>query len=292
MIYIFIYLFDLEDKISKMQALIVVHMRGFVAPLPEILNICKKHNVAVIEDAVPALGAKFMGKHLGTFGIAGAFSTQSDKSLNTGEGGFLLTDDYELYLKAVILSGAYEDNYKKHCPNQELLPAYLSLPKYNFRLDELRGALNLSQFNKLDNRLKILTTNYTYLISHLSHLNKVSLRQSYHADTLPIGDNLLLKVDGSTEEAIWFANALCAEGIDARALGEQDKRNARRFWNWEYLYNEPNAVLPNEFVKSQINISRYIDIPLSPTLTQEDLEQCIAAILKVHGYYESNEVIR
>ncbi|WP_299007389.1 DegT/DnrJ/EryC1/StrS aminotransferase family protein [uncultured Shewanella sp.] len=280
---------DLENKIAKMQAMIVVHMRGFAAPITDIIAICQKYSIPVIEDAVPVLGAQLMGKHLGTFGVAGAFSTQSDKSLNTGEGGFLLTDDEALYLKAVILSGAYEDNYQKHCPEQVLSPSHLALPIYNFRLDEIRGALSLSQLNKLDHRLQRLDANYRYLASHLSALNKVSLRAPHYSEQLPIGDNVLLKIHGSAEDAIWFAHALCAEGIDARAMGEKERRNARRFWNWEYLYHDTLLTAQESLVQSQDYISRYIDIPLSPTLTQQDIDECIAAILKVHEYYESNE---
>lgn len=77
-------------------------MRGFPAPLPEIKRMADSYGVPIIEDAVPSLGCKLKDKFWGTYGLAGAFSTQSDKSLNTGEGGFILTNDKALYLHCVI----------------------------------------------------------------------------------------------------------------------------------------------------------------------------------------------
>jgi dTDP-4-amino-4,6-dideoxygalactose transaminase len=67
--------------------------------------------VPVVEDAVPALGVRLRGQALGTLGAAGAFSTQSDKSLNTGEGGFVVCRDPVQFARAVALSGAYEGRY-------------------------------------------------------------------------------------------------------------------------------------------------------------------------------------
>src|SRR5581483_161550 len=71
------------------KAIMAVHMRGFAADMEALTAFAAEMGVPVFEDAVPALGAELNGRKLGTFGLAGAFSTQSDKSLNSGEGGFL-----------------------------------------------------------------------------------------------------------------------------------------------------------------------------------------------------------
>ena len=89
---------DLERKITpKTKAILVVHMRGQCGDLQRILDIANARGLPIVEDAVPILGAKMQGRYLGTFGALGAFSTQSDKSLNTGERGFVLTDDTGLF---------------------------------------------------------------------------------------------------------------------------------------------------------------------------------------------------
>lgn len=104
---------------------------------------------------MPALGARIGNQYLGTFGTFGAFSTQADKSLNTGEGGFLLTNDTLLFERAVLLSGAYETRVHKHC-TWPLSIREQSLPLFNFRMDELRGALGQVQLEKLPLRISTL----------------------------------------------------------------------------------------------------------------------------------------
>lgn len=281
---------DLEKKITQMKALVVVHMRGFPAPLPQILELAQRHGVPVIEDAVPSLGCKLEDKYLGTYGIAGAFSTQSDKSLNTGEGGFILTDDKDLFLKCVILSGAYERMFEKHFLNQQCAIDFTSIPVFNFRLDEIRGALGLSQLKKLDKRLGLLSQNYSYVRQGMEHLRCLRPRESWHETAFPLGDNLLLELDGSIEDCCWFAEALTAEGIDTKALGDLNKTNVRRFWDWSYLFeNVPKAEIPNLHPKSFKHIGSYLDIALSPTLERNDLDDFLTAIQKVHDYYENKE---
>ncbi|WP_454781898.1 DegT/DnrJ/EryC1/StrS family aminotransferase [Legionella sp. WA2022007384] len=283
---------DLEKKIPHMSALVVVHMRGFPAPLPQIMELASKHGVPIIEDAVPSLGCKLKNKYLGTYGLAGAFSTQSDKSLNTGEGGFILTNDRELYLKCVILSGAYERLYEKHFCGQQCAIDFTSLPIFNFRLDEIRGALGLSQLKKLNKRLNLLSQNYHYAIQGMTHLKHLRPRSTWHEEVLPLGDNLLLELDGSIKECCWFADALTAEGIDTKALGDLNKINVRRFWDWSYLFKDiARHEIPNLYPNSFKHIRSYIDIALSPTLKKEDLDEFLTAINKVHYHYELKDPI-
>ncbi|WP_419419285.1 DegT/DnrJ/EryC1/StrS family aminotransferase [Legionella sp. D16C41] len=276
----------LKEKIAVLDALVVVHMRGFPAPLPQIMEIAAQYNVPIIEDAVPCLGHKLKDKFLGTYGIAGAFSTQSDKSLNTGEGGFIVTNDKNLYLKCIILSGAYERLYEKHFPNQDCSINCLSMPVFNFRLDEIRGAIGLSQLKKLKTRLNVLAQNYSYMIEGVTDLVYLRPRKTWSAEIFPMGDNLLLELDGTVEDCCWFAEALAAEGIDTKALGDPNKINVRRFWDWAYLFeNKSKPEIMELYAKSSKHISSYLDIPLSPTLEKNDLENCLTAIRKVHSYY-------
>lgn len=100
---------DLKRKYNqRMKALVVVHMRGSASDMASIMEFADSVGLKVIEDVVPAMGVKFRGRYLGTWGHFGAFSTQSDKSCNTGEGGILVVNDDFLFAKTIVLSGAYE----------------------------------------------------------------------------------------------------------------------------------------------------------------------------------------
>ncbi len=82
----------------------LVHAFGYPAQMDEIMTIAKKYNLRVIEDAAPALGAKFKGQKVGTFGDIGCFSFQGAKLTVSGEGGILVTNDEELYKKAQLIA--------------------------------------------------------------------------------------------------------------------------------------------------------------------------------------------
>jgi len=94
---------DIESKITdKTKAIIVVHYAGMPAKMDAIMKIANKHNLRVIEDASHAQGALYKGKMVGTFGDVSAFSLMSAKSFSIGEAGILLTDNREIYERAIL----------------------------------------------------------------------------------------------------------------------------------------------------------------------------------------------
>ena len=118
------YRIDLDDFLVKLQlvdAVLISHMRGHTSDMDKILSHCEKLGVPVIEDAAHSLGTTWRGKNIGTFGRLGCFSFQSYKLLNSGEGGMLITDDPDCFAKAVVMSGAYEHNWKKHHGERQFL---------------------------------------------------------------------------------------------------------------------------------------------------------------------------
>jgi dTDP-4-amino-4,6-dideoxygalactose transaminase len=261
----------------EIKAIMVVHMRGFAADLDGLTSFAAEMGVPLFEDAVPALGAELSGRKLGTFGTAGAFSTQSDKSLNSGEGGFLVTDDANLFARAVVLSGAYEGRVRRHFPDGGLsLSCDLDLPLLSFRMDEIRAALLRSELQRLPVRLELFRRNYEYVSTALAGL-PIELRRPV-APGAYLGEALIFRVP----DAEFFAGALCAEGIDARNLGSDRDFNVRVFWNWRFLFpgQDPSAIralLPN----TTEHLRQAVDIPLSSCLTLADCDQLIAAVRKV-----------
>jgi len=229
---------------------------------------------------VPALGAELNGRKLGTFGLAGAFSTQSDKSLNSGEGGFLLTDDSDLYARAVVLAGAYEGRCARHFGDDPLpLESDLALPLLSLRMDEIRAALLRSELERLPVRLGCFARNYQYVSSRLAGVAGIEIRQPV-APGAYLGEALIFRVpDG---DAQWFANALCAEGIDARNLGSAHDTNVRAFWNWRFLFwAAPVSEIQARLPLTTGYLRDAVDVPLSSTLTTEDCDQLITAVRRI-----------
>src|SRR5258708_22854467 len=274
---------DLRKRCTHdVKAIVVVHMRGFAADMDEIMGLADELGLAVIEDAVPALGAEFRGRKLGTFGLAGAFSTQSDKSLNCGEGGFVLTNDAAIFARAVVLSGAYEGRYRRHFPDVEPpISTDLDLPLFSFRMDEIRAALLRSELDRLQVRLDCFRRNYEHVAAGLSGVPGIAVRRPT-ARGAYLGEALLFRsIDA---DANWFARALCAEGVDARNLGAADDQNIRAFWNWRFMFDDMDAA---EIKALLPETTRYLEqtvtVPLSSSLSAADCDQLITAVRKVAG---------
>jgi dTDP-4-amino-4,6-dideoxygalactose transaminase len=276
---------DLERKLAGVRAIVVVHMRGFASDMPAILALARTRDIPVIEDAVPALGARLAGKFLGTFGAAGAFSTQSDKSLNTGEGGFLVCHDPVQFARAVVLSGAYEGRFKRHFADAVPQICDLDYPIYSFRMDEIRAALACAELVRLPHRLEILRANYEYVVGSLADLRQIAIRQPVSPGAL-LGDSLIFRIPhASVDDVVQVAAALRQHGVDARALGAPGDGNVRCFWNWRFLFRGmPPSQIKQRLPITVEHLSHAVDIPMSPTLKRADCNDLIQAIRTVMSH--------
>ncbi|MGL5009542.1 MAG: DegT/DnrJ/EryC1/StrS family aminotransferase, partial [Paracoccaceae bacterium] len=133
---------DFAAKLPGAHAVMISHMRGHTSDMDAIMALCDAAGVPVIEDAAHSLGTTWHGRNIGTIGRAGCFSFQSYKLVNAGEGGIMVTDDPELAARAIIMSGAYEQNWKKHPGLQNSFGHWQNkLPLYNLRMQNLSAAV-------------------------------------------------------------------------------------------------------------------------------------------------------
>lgn len=138
---------DLAKKISpRTRAIIPVHMCGAQASIEEIVAVADEYQLPVIEDTAQSCGGKLNGKALGSFGKIGTFSFDAVKTLTTGEGGMIITDDHDLYIRA----SEYHDHGHDHDPTVGRGLEKRSFIGFNYRMMELQGALGLAQLKKLD----------------------------------------------------------------------------------------------------------------------------------------------
>ena len=139
---------DLEKKITdKTKAIIPVHMLGAPARIEEIKSIADRHDIPVIEDTAQAAGCRLNTRHLGTFGMCGTFSFDSVKTMTTGEGGMIITDDEDLWLRM----SEYHDHGHDHVINPGGRGGEgRSFIGFNYRMMEIQGAIGLAQLAKLD----------------------------------------------------------------------------------------------------------------------------------------------
>lgn len=141
---------DIRSKITnKTKAVIVMHYGGFACNMGEIMSIARDHNLYVIEDAAHAPDSEYQKQKLGTIGDIGCFSFFSNKNISCAEGGALVTNNEEYAHKARLLRShgmttLSFDRAKGHATEYDVISL-----GYNYRIDDIRGALILSQLDKL-----------------------------------------------------------------------------------------------------------------------------------------------
>lgn len=142
---------SIEKKITKnTKAIIVVHLFGYPAEMDEIMNIAKKYNLFVIEDAAQAPDAIYKGKKVGTIGDIGVFSLNYHKHIHTGEGGMCVTNSDELATRMQLIRNHAESVIEDM--NYDRLDNMLG---FNFRLTEIQAAIARIQLKKLKDEVDI-----------------------------------------------------------------------------------------------------------------------------------------
>lgn len=140
---------------NRLWGIVAVHQFGLCADMAAVNKLAKRYGVKVIEDAACALGAKIGDTPIGGFGNTACVSFHPRKSITTGEGGMILTNDPEVYQKAVELRnhGSAVASEERHNNKGYLLPKFVSAG-FNYRMTDLQGAIGCEQLKKLDFILK------------------------------------------------------------------------------------------------------------------------------------------
>jgi dTDP-4-amino-4,6-dideoxygalactose transaminase len=134
---------DLEGKLDRARVLLLSHMRGHICDMDRLMAMCDGAGVKVVEDCAHTMGSAWNGVPSGRYGVIGCYSTQTYKHANSGEGGFLITDDPHLAAKSVMLSGSYM-LFERHLagpPKEAFDEVKYTTPNISGRMDNLRAAI-------------------------------------------------------------------------------------------------------------------------------------------------------
>ncbi|QBX99582.1 aminotransferase class I/II-fold pyridoxal phosphate-dependent enzyme [Rhodophyticola sp. CCM32] len=272
------YRIDMEDFAAKLpgaDAVIISHMRGHTSDMDAIMALCDAAGIPVIEDAAHSLGTTWNNRKIGTIGRVGCFSFQSYKLVNAGEGGILITDDADLVARAVIMSGAYEHNWKKHAVLQEVFARWQNrLPLYNMRMQNLSAAVIRPQLAEIARRVRDGRANHDYVATALN-----SSPWLHVPDALPpeqrAPDSIQFNLVGveTDDAARAFARAAEARGVKVQVFGLSTD-NARAFWNWNFIPGD-TPDLP----QTRTMLMRACDVRLPARLKREELDFIADALI-------------
>ena len=165
----------LLEKDNSIKAIMPVNLFGLCANLPFIMKLASKYDIRVIEDSACGFDSWIGSKHSGTFGDCGCFSFHPRKSITTGEGGMLITDDKNIANKVSQLKdhGADKSDFKRHNEKRSFFLPNFTAKGFNYRMTDIQGAMGVSQMNKkkfiMDGRRRI-AKKYNEAISNLPKL--------------------------------------------------------------------------------------------------------------------------
>lgn len=270
------YVVDVDDLARKIapdtKVLLLSHMRGHTTDMDAVVRLCDDNGVTLIEDAAHALGGRWRGRKVGSFGKAGCFSFQSNKIINAGEGGVLTTDDDELIVKAIHLSGAYEGNHRKHFAQSDLFESLAGeLPLHNARMTNVTAAIARAQIALIEPKAERYRRMYAYLRGELTATNRIVFPHEYPHETR-VPDSIQFRALGFDRAQMQtFIEKVRARGLPLSGFSDPD--NARAYYNWRYL----DGHMP-DLPQTRKAIANACDMRLPSMLEERHLAYLVATV--------------
>lgn len=262
-------LLDLEAKaaLGHARVLMLSNMRGHLPDMDAVQAICTRHNLVLIEDCAHTMGAAWKGKQSGTFGIAGCFSTQTYKHMNSGEGGILTSGDPAFMARATVLSGSYM-LYSRHGAGPDAHyfdDARYDMPNCSARMDALRATLLLDQIASLPDRIQRWNDRYHAVENGLAGVAGLTLPHRPNEESY-VGSSIQFLVPQSwtAQNCTRFCDATAARGVEVKWFGAPEpKAFTSRYDSWHYAAPDP---LP----RTDAVLARLFDMRLPLTFDMTD----------------------
>ncbi len=268
---------DLRQKIDTSGAryLLLSHMRGHICDMDQLIQICEPANVTVIEDCAHTMGAAWRGVSSGRHGSAACFSTQTYKHMNSGEGGFLITDDAEIAARSVLLSGSYM-HYARHLaapPPEAFEKLKYDTPNVSGRMDNLRAAILRVQLRNLDARCASWTERYRVVESGLRGTPGITLIERPEEEKFVGSSIQFLLEDWVPADIERFLAGSRERGVELKWFGAPEPDGfTSTYRHWNYARTEP---MPD----TDRVLEGLIDMRLPLTFSLEDC-RLIARIIR------------
>ena len=266
---------DLAAKTGEARVLMLSHMRGHLADMDRLMEICDARGVTVIEDCAHTMGAAWRGIPSGRWGRVGCFSTQTYKHMNSGEGGFLVTDDDAVMARAVILSGSYM-LYERHGtvpPEEVFARVKYDTPNVSGRMDHLRAAILRPQLRVLDEQCDRWNARYRVVEVGLRGTPGLTLVERPQAERFVGSSIQVLLLDWEGGAVAEVIRRCAARGVELKWFGGAEPAGfTSRYDSWRYA---PSAPMP----ATDRILRGIIDMRLPLTFSLEDCAQ-IARIIR------------
>lgn len=251
---------DIEKNITpRTRAIMPVHLYGHASHMDEIMALAKKHNLLVIEDAAEAIGGKYKGKHVGSFGDAATFSFFGNKTITTGEGGMVFFKDKKAYEKAVVLRDHGMSKEKKYWHDHV---------GFNYRMTNLQAAIGCAQLERIDEFVSAKKRIADFYNRILAETNFFILppQESWAVNGYWLYTVLLKKDAGITRDEL--IDKMMKNGVETRPA----------FYPLHEMPPYKNYPTKSTFENSNYISAQGISLPSSVNITEEELENIKQAL--------------
>jgi len=251
---------------DKTKAIMPVHIYGTIADMDAVAQFAKKHNLLVIEDAAAALGVHYKGQHAGTFGDIGTFSFFADKTITTGEGGFVVTSNEEMHHKLLLLR-----NQGRVDRGSFIHPEM----GYNFRITDIQAAIGQVQLAKLPQIIARKEAIKQYYLERLGQIEEISfLTPAPEAEWVPF------RVAIFADNAQAIRDFMKEKGVEPRSLFYPLHKQPC----FAYLKEtNPQNMKSENFPNSIYAYENGMSLPSFPALTEEQMAYVCSVIEAYYG---------
>jgi dTDP-4-amino-4,6-dideoxygalactose transaminase len=259
---------DLEHKAatSGAEVFLLSHMRGHIADLQAVKAVCDKYGVAIVEDCAHTMGAKWDGKHTGTWGKVGCYSAQTYKHINSGEGGLLVTDDDDVAAQTILMSGCYM-MYDQHLlkPGPKVFERWKYVtPNFSMRMSNLAAALLRPQIGRLADRGRRWNHIYATLERELTKAEHVSV-PARNAKEEFIASSIQFTLNLKPHQIEYFLKECSLRGLYIKWFGTPAPvAFTSNYKHWHYLASKQD--IPH----SKAVLDQLLDLRTPLSLTDED----------------------
>ena len=236
----------------RISALIPVHVLGTPADMNPLLELAKKYNLKIIEDATESLGSEYRGKKTGTLGLLGCLSFNGNKIITTGGGGMIITDDEVLAKRAKHLTTQAKEEGMEYIHNEIGL---------NYRLINILAAVGVAQLEEIENFVEIKRRNF-------------NLYKKLLADT----QYTLLNEPNYAKSNKWFYAVLCKDKKEKQFLLKHLNSNgiqARPLWFLNHLQKPYVKCQSYKIEKALKMYDTIVTIPCSINLTEKEIKKVV-----------------
>lgn len=256
------------EKYPKPKAVIIAHLYGRASKMDEIINICNKHNVPILEDAAEGLGSKYKDKYLGTFGKCAALSFNGNKIITTTGGGMLVSDDEKLIEKVRFWSTQSKDK-ARHYQHSEI--------GYNYRMSNVLAGIGRGQMKVLNQRVSKKREIFDTYKKAFKDIEEIEMTNEKTYEKSNRWLSTLLIKENSKIKPIDIIESLEKENIESRPV-------------WKPMHMQP-IFEKYDFIKIKEDeksvgedlFNRGVCLPSDTKMTQEDIKRVIKIVMSNWG---------